>query len=280
MLNQIKYLTLLAVFFTSSLWANPASESPNVSIRLESGFLSVLDHTLQLSKDNTNFDYVKHGSQDNLYSLQRFTGIVEMSPSSKLLLVYQPIEVVSKNRLQRDLKVENVTFKKGTPMRYRYSFPYYRGTYLWNLVNDSKMQLWGGFGLQLRNANIEYEALDGSMVVSTRDVGPVPLFSLHGQYNLGKKSSIQFEMEGNYANFAYLNGDDESKVKGAILDAAIAWTRNVNEKWDSFIRIRYVGGGAEGSSDNPDTLTGDGYASNWIDLLSVTAGVETNLLAW
>jgi hypothetical protein len=43
-----------------------------------------------------------------------------------------------------------------------------------------------------------------------------------------------------------------------------------------FLNVRYLGGGAEGQSDN-STPPGDGYVSNWLHFLTVSAGFSWGL---
>ena len=42
---------------------------------------------------------------------------------------------------------------------------------------------------------------------------------------------------------------------------------------DPFINLRYLGGGAEGITDDPDPGK-DGYTQNWIHTVSLTLGLK------
>ena len=270
-------LAVLSVLLTTPVLA---SDDTTYDLNVDGGFLAVLNHRIQFSENNTYFNYVEDGGQDVLFAYQRLTGEMGRAGDYRLKFVYQPIDLRTSNVLEEELRVDNVVFPVGTPMDFRYSFPYYRGTYLWNIMASDSFELYGGLGLQIRNATIEFKSASGDQYVASRDVGPVPLFAVAGLYKFSAQSVLDFEAEGNYANTAFINGDDESAVRGAIFDAAVAWRRVVSKKMSVLARVRYVSGGAEGTSDEEDNATSDGYNSNWIDLLAVNAGLTLHLDHW
>ncbi len=252
-----------------------ASEEQSIQteLKLEYGFLAVLNHRIQLSEDNTHFDYVKSGGQDVLFEQVRYTGSLIFSDRDRLLFVAQPLDLVTRKTLEDDLVVENETFAAGTPMNFRYSFTYYRATYLWSLISSQSHWMGLGGGLQIRNATIEFWSVDGSKHVSNRDIGPVPLFALHYTYKIEEHVQLYFEAEGNYADTQYINGDTDSAVKGAIFDSAVSMAIQASERFSALLSARYISGGAEGKSDEKDNPNGDGYNSNWIDLFALTSGL-------
>ena len=256
---------------------SPPSET-TVAVQYDLGFLGVQNHRLMLSRNNTYFDYLEDGAQDNLFKYERYTLKVSFPSGDQLKLLYQPLNLETQVTLQDDLLVENVLFPKATPMTLTYDFPYYRATYLWNLVNSRTFKIGLGGGLQARNATINFADLAGSQLVTVRDVGPVPLFSAAVEADLGSGYRLHFDVEGNYANTSYLNGDDDDGVRGAILDTALAVSFQPSQAFQVISSLRYIGGGAEGQSDEADTTSGDGYASNWIDLAAFSAGVSYQLL--
>lgn len=280
-------ITLYSLAVVFSFWNNRVvfcqevvDKKISYSILGESGFLSILNHRIQFSKNNTYFDYVEDGAQNTLFATQRFTVDLEQRGNFILRFVYQPIDLVTKDTLEEELTVDNVSFAAGTPMEFRYSFPYYRTTYLWNFCYDEDWQLYAGLGLQLRNASIEFTSQDGSTSVSNGSVGPVPLFAFLGRYRLTSSTFIAYEVEGNYANTSLINGDDDDGVRGAILDTALSVQSTISENVTVYAKFRYLSGGAEGTSDDKNNPTSDGYNSNWIDLIAFTLGVALHLENW
>ena len=69
---------------------------------------------------------------------------------------------------------------------------------------------------------------------------------------------------------SYLNGSD-NEVVGAILDASFRSGLKLTEEVDAFLNLRYLGGGAVGTSDNTDGPS-DGYVKNWLNFGTVSAG--------
>jgi len=249
----------------------------SVEFKAEYGFLAVLNHRVQLSEGGTYFDYVKDGGQENLYEQKRFTVEFLISEKDKIIFVYQPIDLITEKTLDNDLVVENEVFKSGTPMSFRYSFPYYRTSYLWSLSDNSDHKFWLGLGMQIRNASIEFTKIDGTQKVATRNIGPVPLFAMRYQWQFTQSVHLDYEAEGNYANTKFINGDNDSSVEGAIFDTALRLNFATSEKTSAIGSIRYVSGGSRGTSDEVNTPNGDGYSSNWIDLLAVSMGLNYKL---
>ena len=272
----MRFLSALLGFYASAFSTLAMSE---IDLKVQSGFLSVINHRAQFSEDNTHFDFREQGGQDTLFQSNRYTVDVTFKSQNKLIFVYQPIELRTSRTIDEDLKVDNVTFPAGTPMKFRYSFPYYRATYLW-AISEGRLQYRLGLGLQIRNVVVEFESADGSRQTSNRNVGPVPLFAFHSTYTLSETAFVAFEIEGNYANTSVINGDDADGVTGAIADVAVSLNQRLNQKITTLAELRYVTGGARGKSPEKDNATGDGYASNWIDAMLVTLGLVLHLDEW
>ena len=245
-----------------------------VTFKAEYGFLAVLNHRIQFSKGGTYLDYVKDAGQENLYEHKRFTADFRLADDDRIIFVYQPIDLITEKTLETDLVVDNELFESGTPMAFRYSFPYYRSSYLWSINSNPHHKLWLGLGMQIRNASIEFTKIDGSKKVSKRNIGPVPLFAMRYHWQIAPAIHLKYEAEGNYANTKFINGDDESKVEGAIFDTALDLSVDASEKITALGSVRYVSGGARGTSDEVESRQGDGYSSNWIDLLAVSMGIN------
>lgn len=245
---------------------------------MESGFVAPLAHTIQFGKQGTRFDYVKDGGQDVLFPTTRWSVEAPFGHAHTLVFLYQPLNLETRETLREDLTVDDATFDAGTPMDLRYGFDYYRVSYLYDLVRDRcGNQLSVGGSLQLRDAVIDFTSADGSLRRTNRDVGPVPLVKFRGRAQIARPFWLALEADGMYAPVKYVNGG-RSDVVGAILDVSGQAGYRVAEPLDLFLGVRYVGGGAKGTSkSDAERGPGDGYTSNWIHLVTSTVGARVGL---
>lgn len=252
--------------------AAPEEEEPQsrVSITGELGFLDPLSHRVQFGEDGTEFDYVDEGGQDNLFPFVRLSAEFSFSDAHKIIFLYQPIDLRTQVVLRRDVTVDGQTFPEGTPMELRYGFPFYRASYLYDFFEGPDRELAVGASLQLRNATIDFKAANGELFRGNRDVGPVPIIKFRTRLPLAGAFWWGLEADGFYAPVKYLNGGD-SDVVGAILDASLRVGRPVTDHIDAFVNLRYLGGGAEGTSEDDDDF-GDGYDENWLHFATVSLG--------
>ncbi|MEM7157272.1 MAG: hypothetical protein AAF799_30755 [Myxococcota bacterium] len=244
-----------------------------VRLQAELGFLAVASHRLQLGREGTYVDLRRDLGQDTLFPFARFSADLDIGRKRRhtIALLYQPLDLQTRAVTDRDLRVEDVVFPAGTALDFRYGFPFWRGTYLYDFLEDDR-EVAVGVALQIRNANLEYAAQDGSAFRSVRDVGPVPLLAFRGRGFVHRNFWMGAEATGFYAPIRYLNGG-RSDVEGAILDtslrAGLAWKRGV----DTFLNVRYLAGGARGTSSDPDPLS-DGFNRNWLHFVAVSLGVS------
>jgi len=238
----------------------------------ELGFLSVLDHKIQFGNSGTYFDYRKEGGQDVLFSVSRLS-LEFKANRSTFYFLYQPLRIESQVLLENDLTVDNALFIKGSSVKLLYSFPFYRFSYTRELFpNRPKFNFALGASIQIRNATISFESADGSLFRTNRDVGIVPALKLKTNYQLNDRFYAEIEADGIYAPISYLNGSD-NEVVGAILDASLRGGVRIVDHVDGFLNLRYLGGGAVGTSDNTDG-PGDGYVRNWLHFGTVTVGFK------
>ena len=245
-------------------------QGADLSGTAETGFLAVLGHRIQLSKDGTYFDYRREGGQDVLFAVTRFTLDWRVSPKHCLTLLYQPLALESREVLRRDVSVDGLVYPAGTGLVCRYYFPFYRASYLRDFSPEKNRETAVGLSLQIRNATIEFESTDGSRLRVQHDIGPVPIIKVRLRRPLGRAFWWGMEGDGFYAPISYLNGSD-TEVTGAILDASGRAGLRLSDKADVFLNLRYLGGGAVGQSREEGDW-GDGYVKNWLHFMTVTAG--------
>lgn len=275
------YSAKRVLFFTLALliFQIQAGDSSAVSVTpvMEMGFLTTMSHTIQFGKSGSEIDYRSDGGQDLLYGFSRFSVDFDFSRHHKVVFLYQPLKIESQNVIDRDLLVDSLLFPEGTPMAFTYSFPFYRISYLYDFWEEADRELAVGLSMQIRNANITFESLDGELLRTKRDVGPVPILKFRHRLPINEQFWWGSEIDGFYAPVSYLNGSDE-EVVGAILDASLRVGVKVGEKGNSFLNLRYLGGGAVGTSENDLDPGSDGYVDNWLHFLTVSLGFSWELL--
>ena len=247
------------------------AKKPDFSLVAEIGFLNVASHKIQFGKNGTYFDYVDNGGQDVLFPVTRFSAEMKFGRNTFILL-YQPLRLETSDLLEQDVTIDGYTFSRNTGLNCLYNFPFYRASYLRELLEKNKtFDLAVGATLQIRNATINFESTDGSGYRTNRDIGLVPALKLRGKMNLADSYWLGLEADGIYAPVSYLNGSD-NEVVGAILDASIRGGRQIRYG-DVFVNLRYLGGGATGTSTK-DIWPGDGYVKNWLHFLIGSLGFE------
>ncbi len=237
------------------------------------GFLAVLKNKAQFGNDGSTFDYRTEAGQKLLIPTGHITAEFLFANTHSLLLLYQPLDVRSSTVFTRDVKIDGTTFPKGTPVNVRYGFDFWRASYLYNFFGERPYdELSIGFSMQLRNAALSFVSADGKLGRSNANIGPVPALKLRGRWEVAPRIWLGAEVDGIYAPIKYINGSD-SDVVGAFYDANLRAGYRVAKWLDAFVNLRYVGGGASGTSKN-DNEFGDGYTSNWIQLLLLTVGMQ------
>jgi len=278
MVQKQFYLTVLSLFicsvvFTQDVQKQITQSDSDIAIRAvaEIGYLGVLSHKVQFSNSGTYFDYRDQGGQDVLFPLSRLSIELDYNKRNTLVFLYQPLRLESQVLLKNDLVVDDLIFPASTSVKLLYNFPFYRLSYLRELLpNNTKYKLALGGTLQIRNATISFESSDGSRFRTNRDVGLVPALKVKSRAELNEKFYLEFEADGIYAPVSYLNGSD-NEVVGAILDASLRTGIKVNDPMNMFLNLRYLGGGAVGTSDNNEG-PGDGYVRNWLHFSIVSLG--------
>ncbi|TVR05798.1 MAG: hypothetical protein EA403_01520 [Spirochaetaceae bacterium] len=249
---------------------------PVVRLVGEAGFLGVIDHRIRFSGDDPTFRYDKDGGQDVLFPFARLSAELSWQNRHTIVFLYQPLELETRAPLPSDFTVDGVDFD-GDTLVSRYSFPFYRLSYLYRFIETERWVLDGGGSLQIRNATIEFRA-EGTKdpgdpgprgFYRSAGVGPVPLLKLRARHSLPRGFYVETEIDGIYAPISYLNGSDNETV-GALLDASLRAGYHVTDSIEAFINVRYLGGGA--SNTNPTD-----YSVNWLNTFTVSLGSAVRL---
>ncbi len=278
------FLGLVSLFFLTSLSAAAEEDDPDeqtfpvdLSLVAEVGFNAPLHHTIQFSEDGSRIDYVEEGGQGVLFPFQRLSAEAALSDRHRLVFLWQPLQLQTQVRLQRDLTIDGATFSEGQPVDMLYNFPFFRASYLYDLSDRPDREIAIGPSVQLRNATIAFQTIDGELRRERRDVGVVPILKFRAQQTTESGWFMGLEADGFYAPIRYLNISD-SDVLGAIWDVSLRAGAQVHPDVNAFLNLRYLGGGADGtSSDEGQGQPGDGYNRNWLNLLTLSLGFEASL---
>jgi hypothetical protein len=270
-------ISVVLLFFATQ--AKSQSTTPNLvensnyklTAVAEIGFVGVLGHKIQFGNNGTYFDYKKDGGQNVLFPVIRPSLELEVKKRNTFILLYQPLRLETNVFLEEDLVVDNLTFPMSTGVKTLYNFPFYRFSYLRNVTpNAKKLDFAIGGTIQIRNATISFESLDGSRFRTNRDVGIVPALKIRSRYTISPAAYAELEVDGIYAPVSYLNGST-TEIVGAIADASLRAGLKLTPEVNGFLNLRYLGGGAVGTSNDPPFFA-DGYVKNWLHFGTVTAG--------
>ena len=269
MLSRVLLLALLGMMST----AEPCqAAAPETIGTVELGYSAVVSHKIQSGKNGTQFDYVKDAGQDILFPFARAEVALRTSEKDRFIFLYQPIELNTRTVMRQKLQIDDIIFETGTPVDFKYSFPFYRFSWLRDLTTFDNTKLALGASLQLRNARIEFTSVDGKTHSSNRDVGPVPIFKFQSRTKISEDIWWGTDVDTIYVPVKYLNGG-RSDVVGSFNDASIKLGFPIVTWLDAAFVTRYIGGGAEGTSKNPDPGT-DGYNNNQIHTLNFSLALN------
>lgn len=252
-------------------WLFTPTAPLGLALHAEVGFLGVLSHRIQLGRDGTEVDYLTDGGQNTLFPFFRFSADVRFLKRNTIVLLYQPLELVTRQLLPRDLVVDQETFRAGTPVDFQYGFSFWRISYLYDFFwADPRKELAIGVSLQVRNARITFASGDGTQFRGNEDIGPVPVLKLRSRYTFDNNLWLGAEVDGFYAGTPGFNGSANQFI-GAILDGSLRMGMEVTPAIDAFLNARVVLGGAVGTEKRP-TPPADGYVSNWLYTMSLSVG--------
>lgn len=276
-MRYLKYLFIFILLPTTFCLgqSDNATQEDSKRLRLkavaEIGFLGVFDHKIQFGKNTTYFNYQQEGGQSTLFPVTRLSLELHFNRKNTFTLLYQPLNIQTKVVLNRDIQIDEITFPANSTLNMEYGFPFYRLSYMRHFTfNNGPFNLGLGASIQIRNATIVFESGDGTLRQANRNVGIVPLLKFRAHYYFSERTALELEVDGIYAPISYLNGSDNNIV-GALLDASLRQYYYLNKNASAFLNLRYLGGGAEGTSDDTVEVS-DGYNKNWLHFFTVSAG--------
>ena len=250
----------------------PKPAFARVLLTAELGFLGAAYHRIQYGKSGSVFDYVDEGGQKPLAPFWRLAAELRLARRHAVIFLYQPLAFTTSVRLRRDIVVDELRYPAGTGVDLFYGFDFWRMSYLYDLFGrpGSRRELSIGLSLQIRNAKVSFTSTDGALQRSFSNIGPVPALKVRGGYLFRRGVSLAGEADFMYAPVKYLNGG-KSDVEGAIFDINLRAGYRIRPTVDVFLNLRYLGGGAKGTSPDENTV-GDGFVSNWLHFFTLSLG--------
>jgi hypothetical protein len=274
---------ILILFFIA--WANVSAGAQERvyqwRFEAEAGYLGFLHHTYQSGDPGTNFNYISRGGQDILFPLTRFNAELTLGEAHTIALLYQPLEVNTTVLFQEDVLIDSKTFDTGEVVDIRYSFPFWRLTYLYDFAQEENLQLEAGLALQLRNLAFSFEEVSGGGFdyANSQNLGPVPALAFRAAYGFDGGLWLIGELTGIYASSALVNGASFD-FEGSILDVSLQAALEVDEGVQTYVKLRFLGGTSAGSSEFIDRTWSESsanFTSNYLATWAPTVGFRLTL---
>jgi hypothetical protein len=258
-------------------------------VETEQGTIGVLYHTYQngvapTGGTSTKFDFKNQGGQDLLYPFERYSVGATINDAHRIWFTYQPFLLVTNVTFQENVTVGKdegvspdapLTFDAGTDMQLTYSFPFYRVSYTYDVLkNVERAKLGLGMVIQIRDASIRFQALDGSKLFVSQNLGIVPALQIYSEYSFPFGLTLSADIAGIYASSALFNGAS-FEFEGSILDASLRASYDLGDGFSIFGNARFFGGTSNGVSqyDDDERWSVSSYEYTENDIATMTASV-------
>lgn len=270
---------LLGILIVSGIFASSSRFIPFVET--EQGLISVLSHTYQNGTSEisagTDFDFRNNGGQEIAFPFSRYVVGATIANTHRAWLTYQPLRLETNVTFRDAVTIGNVLFAAGSQMDLLYSFPFYRFSYTYDVLSKhAEADVGIGLALQIRNASIVFEKVDGTAQYVSQNLGFVPALVLYSRYEFPFGLVLSAEITGIYTYLKGLNGANFT-FEGSILDASLRMGYLVGDDVQLFGNLRFFGGTANGTSGyevdawtEPTTR----YTKNNIAAITVSVGVN------
>jgi hypothetical protein len=109
-----------------------------VRLVAEAGFFGVLSNEAAFGRDASTIDFRKAAGQDNLQLYTRWSAELDLGRRHTFVFLIQPLSTEGTRTPSVDERFEDVTFRAGGPVRTRFSFPFYRLSYLYEVLQGER----------------------------------------------------------------------------------------------------------------------------------------------
>lgn len=281
-MKKVLFVVIIAAVASSmSAQVINRGESPiGILLTAETGFVDILSHRITIGESGTTFDYVNEGGQEILFPFSRFTSELELGPRHTVVFLLQPLKIETAVRFDEAVTVDGVVFAADQGVEVSYGFPFYRISYLFDLLASSRTWAEVGLSLQLRNATLRFESTNGELLTISQDLGPVPIIKLRAGHRFDARVPglfAELEADGFAASSAFFNGAD-FEFSGSIFDVSARAGFSPQPGLEVFANLRALGGGASGTRPSEDrrfwSQSRSGYTDNFLTSWSLTLGAR------
>jgi hypothetical protein len=255
--------TALAMMATMAVAAPAhAGALDSLVIDYEGGGVWLGQNDGRYGKDGTLYTSGTVAQNANLFKAERLSGEARFLDRHTVVLLYAPLDVTTRVRLDAPLTFRDTTFASGTVVDSRYLFDGLRASYLYRFFQGGGWTLEGGGTLQIRNAVVSMTDVTGKAFAAERDIGLVPALKARVRYDTPLGPYALWEADG--MGTLGIGGS----VKGGIFDTALTLGIPVRQGLDVTLRARYLTGGAEVPRRE---------IYNWGQFVALTAGFRVDL---
>lgn len=230
-------------------------------VEYEAGPLYLGQNDGRYGANGTLYSAERTAQNRNLFLAERYSGEARFGGRHRVILLRAPLDVTTRVQLDSPLVFRSTTFPAGSVVDSRYQFEGYRASYLYQVLETPRWSLELGGTLQIRNALVSFTDLAGTRFEAERDIGLVPALKGRLGYTFPEGHYLSWEADG-LSSFGIAN------VQGGILDTALTLGLPLTDRWGTFLRLRYLTGGADVPSRQ---------IYNWGQFYSVATGLRWNL---
>lgn len=240
--------------------ASPVRAAPldGFHVEMEAGPLAIIQNDGRYGSTGTPYLASTVNQSSNLLLGLRFSGEARFWERHRLILLYVPFDLTTRAQLNAPLTFKGVTFASGTPVESRYRFEGYRASYLYRVIEAGNWEADLGGSLQVRNALVAFNDLAGTQYVQEADIGLVPTLKARLTTRLASGATLSLDTDASSTFGAF-------GTPGGLLDTALTLGLPLTNRSETFLRVRYLGGGADVPSRQ---------ISNWGQFLSVVTGLK------
>ncbi|MCY1077566.1 hypothetical protein [Archangium lansingense] len=232
----------------------------------ETGPAYIFQNDGRYGPTGTDYEADDINQKDNLYRSQRIALEARLGERHGIILLYAPFDITTRATLAKDIDFRGTVFPTGMVVDSRYLFDGYRASYLYRLVNGERFSWDIGASVQIRNALVNFSAVDGTRYAKESDIGVVGALKTRLRYELPSRVWAGLEADA-LSTFGLLGN-----TTGGIYDVALTLGVPLNSNGDvnAYARLRLLGGGADVKQRN---------IYNWGNFGFAVLGLQADLVS-
>lgn len=247
----------------AALLASAPSPLARFTIDGEVGPGYVVQNDNRYGASGTKYTAREVGQQRNLFIARRLSVEALFGERHTVVMLYAPLDLTTRVTLGRDIDFRGTVFSSGEVVDHRYLFDGYRASYLFGALRRETVRLDVGTSIQIRNASVELRTVDSASprFGVEHDIGTVFALKARLTYRPRENFWARLEADG-ISSFGVFRS-----FSGGLYDVSLTAGTPVGPT-DLFLRLRWLGGGANVTTRNLD---------NWGSFFFATAGVRLDV---